>query len=81
LRKSEKIEQSKELEMTTTETPPSAETSQAIAALTNSETITPQDMEDVTVTITIKKDKNKKLLPPSQTLQTKDEKESGEEVR
>lgn len=47
---------------TTTETPPSNETSQAIAALTNSPdspAVLPADMEDVTVTITIKKDKNK----------------------
>ena len=59
LKKSEKTEQSEKLETTTTETPPSKETSQAITALTNSETVTPEDLEDVTVTITIKKDKNK----------------------
>jgi len=59
LKKPEKIEQPKELETTTTETPPSKETSEAIAALTASETVAPEDLEDVTVTITIKKDKNK----------------------
>ena len=64
LKKSEKTGQSKEVETATTETPPSAETSRAIAALTDSETITPENMEDVTVTITIKKDKNKKTSPP-----------------
>lgn len=63
LKKPEKNEQSKESETTTTETPPSPETSQAIAALTNSERIAPEDMEDVTVTITIKKDKNKIAAP------------------
>jgi len=59
LKKSEKTEQTEKLETTTTETPPSKETSQAIAALTDSKTVTPEDLEDVTVTITIKKDKNK----------------------
>jgi serine/threonine protein phosphatase PrpC len=59
LKKSEKIEPSEKVETTTTETPPSKETSQAIAALTDSETVAPEDLEDVTVTITIKKDKNK----------------------
>ena len=47
---------------TTTEAPPSKETSQAIAALITSpdaQTVAPEDMQDVTVTITIKKDKNK----------------------
>ena len=57
LKKPEKIEQSEKLETTTTETPPSKETSQAIAALTDSKTVTPEDLEDVTVTITIKKDR------------------------
>jgi len=65
LKKSEKIEQSEAQETTTTETPPSKETSQAIAALTDSETVTPEDLEDVTVTITIKKDKNKISKPSS----------------
>ena len=46
----------------TTENPPSTETKQAIAALTNSEQPISQEMEDVTVTITIKKDKNKTAL-------------------
>ncbi len=55
---SEKLEEI-EAETTTIETPPSKETSQAIAALTNSENVTPEDLEDVTVTITIKKDKNR----------------------
>ena len=59
LKKSEKIEPTEKLETTTTETPPSKEISQAIATLTDSETVTPEDLEDVTVTITIKKDKNK----------------------
>ncbi len=59
LKKPEKIEQSEKIETTTIEMPPSKETSQAIAALTDSETVTPEDLEDVTVTITIKKDKNK----------------------
>lgn len=59
LKKSEEIKQSEEFETTTTEKPPSPETSRAIAALTDSETVTPEDLEDVTVTITIKKDKNK----------------------
>ncbi len=59
LKKSGKSEPLEKLETTTTETPPSKETSQAIAALTDSETIAPENSEDVTVTITIKKDKNK----------------------
>jgi serine/threonine protein phosphatase PrpC len=59
LKKPEKIEPPEKLETTTVETPPSKETSQAIAALTDSETVAPEDLEDVTVTITIKKDKNK----------------------
>lgn len=59
LQKPEKIEPPEKLETTTVETPPSKETSQAIAALTDSETVAPEDLEDVTVTITIKKDKNK----------------------
>ncbi|MCY7348833.1 MAG: protein phosphatase 2C domain-containing protein [Pyrinomonadaceae bacterium] len=59
VKKFEKFEQSEKLKTTTTETPPSKETSQAIAALTDSETVAPEDLEDVTVTITIKKDKNK----------------------
>lgn len=46
----------------TTENPPSTETKQAIAALTNSEQPISEEMEDVTVTITIKKDKNKTSL-------------------
>jgi serine/threonine protein phosphatase PrpC len=84
LKKSEKAEQSKELETTISETPPSAETSQAIAALTDSDTITPENMEDVTVTITIKKDKNKKTSSSVQTQtapgsQAKDDKESEKE--
>jgi serine/threonine protein phosphatase PrpC len=61
LKKSEKAEQSN-IETTTVETSP------AIAvALTDSETITPENIEDVTVTITIKKDKNKKASPPVET--------------
>jgi serine/threonine protein phosphatase PrpC len=59
LKKPEKNEQPEPVETTTTETPPSPETSRAIAALTDSETASPEDLEDVTVTITIKKDKNK----------------------
>jgi serine/threonine protein phosphatase PrpC len=59
LKTSEKIEQTEQLETTIIETPPSPETSQAIAVLTDSETVSPEDLEDVTVTITIKKDKNK----------------------
>ena len=66
LEKSENKEQSEKLETTTTETPPSKETSQAIAALTDSETVTPEDLEDVTVTITIKKDKDRKNAVPVQ---------------
>ncbi|HEY0048537.1 MAG TPA: PP2C family serine/threonine-protein phosphatase [Pyrinomonadaceae bacterium] len=66
LKKSEKIEKSKEIETTTIEAPPTPETSQAIAALTDSETVAPENMEDVTVTITIKKDKNKKAASPAQ---------------
>jgi hypothetical protein len=68
LKKSEEIEQSKEFETTTIETPPSKETSQAIAALTDSEAVAPENMEDVTVTITIKKDKNKTSESSSVTL-------------
>jgi hypothetical protein len=60
LKNPEKVEQAEYLETTTIEVPPSEETSQAIAALTDSETVTPEDLEDVTVTITIKKDKNQK---------------------
>jgi len=66
LEKPEKIDKPKNSQMpettTTVETPPSKETSQAIAALTASpdlQSVTPEDMQDVTVTITIKKDKNK----------------------
>jgi hypothetical protein len=60
LKSQEKAESAERLETTTVETPPSKETSQAIAALTDAETVKPEDLEDVTVTITIKKDKNKK---------------------
>ncbi|HEX8370604.1 MAG TPA: PP2C family serine/threonine-protein phosphatase [Pyrinomonadaceae bacterium] len=86
LKKIEKTEQAKESETTTIETPPSPETSQAIAALTNSETIAPENMEDVTVTITIKKDKSRNNAPPAQTEaktapSSKDEKESRKETR
>jgi hypothetical protein len=59
LNNSEKDVSAEKAETTITETPPSKETSQAIAALTDSETIAPGNMDDVTVTITIKKDKNK----------------------
>ncbi len=51
-----------------TETPPSPETSQAIAALTDSPMATTENMEDVTVTITIKKDKNKISASPTVTV-------------
>jgi serine/threonine protein phosphatase PrpC len=71
--KSEKTSETQTPETTTTtETPPSPETSQAIAALTNSETVTPENMEDVTVTITIKKDKNKVSAKPAAALAQKD---------
>ena len=59
LKKLEKSERPEEIETTIIETSPSKETSQAIAALTDSDTVMPEDLEDVTVTITIKKDKNK----------------------
>jgi hypothetical protein len=59
LKKPEKSQMTGKSETTTVETPPSPETSKAIAALTDSETVSPENMEDVTVTITIKKDKNK----------------------
>ncbi len=55
----ESLKKAEKTETTTIETPPSPEISQAIAALTDSEAVSPQNMEDVTVTITIKKDKNK----------------------
>ena len=58
LRKPEKIEQTEELE-TSTETPLLKETSPAIDAPIDSKSIAPENEEDVTVTITIKKDKNK----------------------
>jgi len=63
LKKSQKKTES---ETTITETPPSPETSQAIAALTDSPAT--ENMEDVTVTITIKKDKNKVPATPSVTV-------------
>ncbi len=59
LKKPEKSDPSEKIETTTIETPPSPETLQAIAALNNSEILSPENMEDVTVTITIKKDKDK----------------------
>ncbi|MDQ3320974.1 MAG: protein phosphatase 2C domain-containing protein [Acidobacteriota bacterium] len=68
LKKPENVRKSVTPETTTTiESPPSPETSQAIAALTMSpdSQATPADMEDVTVTITIKKDKNKLSATPS----------------
>ncbi|HEX8637564.1 MAG TPA: hypothetical protein VF692_05845, partial [Pyrinomonadaceae bacterium] len=84
LKKSEKNEHSEKLETTTIETPPSKETSQAIAALTDSETVAPENMEDVTVTITIKKDKNKKNAMPVQeavsTITSKNDKNSSTEA-
>ena len=55
----EALKKAENTETTTIETPPSPETSQAIAALTDAEIVSPENMEDVTVTITIKKDKNK----------------------
>jgi hypothetical protein len=85
LMKSEKIEQQEKIETITTETPPSKETSQAIAALTDSETVTPEDLEDVTVTITIKKDKNKKNAVSVQEVksasESKNDKENQTETR
>lgn len=57
---------------TKTETPPSTETSQAIAALTDSAAMPSENMEDVTVTITIKKDKNKISAPASVGLTLED---------
>lgn len=59
LKKLEKNELSDEAEKTITKTLPANEISSAIAVLTDSETFAPDDSEDVTVTITIKKDKNK----------------------
>ncbi|MCA1624227.1 MAG: protein phosphatase 2C domain-containing protein [Acidobacteria bacterium] len=70
LRKYERPEKSEVT--TTTETPPSPETSQAVAALTDSQTVSPEDMENVTVTITIKKDKSKISMPSSVELAQKD---------
>ena len=65
LNKPELIEQPQKLETITeivrSEIVPSMATMQAIAALTDSETLAPEDLEDMTVTITIKKDKNKNL--------------------
>ncbi len=55
-----------------TETPPSPETSQAIATLTDLPAAAPENMEDVTVTITIKKDKNKISAPSSVALAEED---------
>ena len=67
LKESKKIEHAEKLETVTVEAPPSKETSQVIAALTDSEEdVTRQNMEDVMVTITIKKDKNKKDVPLDQ---------------
>ena len=69
LKKSEKTTKSEMLETTTiTETPPSPETSQAIATLTDSPMATIENMEDVTVTITIKKDRNKVSASPTVTV-------------
>ena len=73
LQKSGETEKSEKPETTTTtETPPSPETSKAIAALTNFAPPMPENMEDVTVTITIKKDKNKISAPSSVALAEKD---------
>jgi len=76
LKKSEVTEASKKSEKpettTKTETPPSPETSKAIAALTDSAAATSENMEDVTVTITIKKDKNKISAPSSVALAEQD---------
>ncbi|HLM02986.1 MAG TPA: PP2C family serine/threonine-protein phosphatase [Pyrinomonadaceae bacterium] len=85
LKKSEIIEQAKESETITIETPPTPETSQAIAALTNLEAIAPENMEDVTVTITIKKDKSRNNAPNVQTeakpaSPSKDDKKSRKEI-
>jgi hypothetical protein len=84
LKKPEKIDQSQELETTSVETPPTPETAQAIAALTDSETVAPENMEDVTVTITIKKDKSRNNAPPAEIEAkpaSKDDKESRKEDR
>jgi hypothetical protein len=70
LKKPENSEQAKEVETITTEVSPSPETSEAIAALTDSDTISPESMEDVTVTITIKKDKKDKNKQPSPEIHT-----------
>ena len=71
IKKSDEIEQPEKIETTITETP-SEETSPATAALTDSETVAPEDLEDVTVTITIKKDKNKTSNSSSVALAEKD---------
>lgn len=62
LRKPEKIERAEKIETPLVEVPSSPETSTTIAAPPDAKTITPEDLEDVTVTITIKKDKNKENL-------------------
>jgi serine/threonine protein phosphatase PrpC len=58
LSKPEKTEPPKEFETTTAEP-------QAIAAQADSETVAPENLEDMTVTITIKKDKSRKSAPPA----------------
>lgn len=68
LKKTEKIESAEQTATTTVETLSVADASQAIAALTDAETVPPEDLEDVTVTITIKKDKNKISKSPSDVL-------------
>jgi hypothetical protein len=75
LKKSENAGSAEKLETITVETPPSKETSQAIAALTDSESVAPEDLEDVTVTITVKKDKNKKNPIPVQETNSQTESE------
>ena len=59
LKQSEKLELSEEAAETFTKTLPANEILPSLAVLTDSETFAPDDFEDVTVTITIKKDKNK----------------------
>lgn len=85
VKKNEKSNQTKAVEIITSEIPPTQETAQALAILTNSETVSPDNMEDVTVTITIKKDKNKKSsshaeIQTATGSQSKENKESSKEA-
>lgn len=74
------LKKSEEIEETITKTLQANEISPAISALTDSENFAPEDSEDVTVTITIKKDKNKLSKVISEKIDDSPKAENSQEI-